>query len=432
MAEISRRDFLRIGGAAAALGAVGFPGLSFAAGSSKRVVVVGGGIGGATAAKYIRLADPSIEVTLIEPKTGYYTCFMSNEVIVGQRKLETLAFGYDGLKRHGVSVVHDRVSAIDPHHHRVTTAGGRQFEYDRCIVSPGVDFRWDAIEGYSPEVAKTIPYAYEAGPQTTLMRKQLEAMRDGGTVIIVPPTNPYRCPPGPYERASEIAWYLQHNKPRSKVLILDPKDEFEVHQDFFAGWKRHYGYGTDKSMIDWVSRGNGGHVTRVDPKTMTLTATLDTYKGDVINIIPPQKAGKIAFAADLTDDSGWCPVTERTFESTRHADIHVIGDSSIATPLPKSGYSANVEAKVCAAAVVALLNGKPTPDPTFINTCYALITPDDGFSVAMVYRLGADGRIQKVKGAGGLSPTDEPDEIRKEEAVYDHSWFRNITQDVFA
>ena len=431
MAQITRRNFLKLaGGAAAATTTLGFSKLSLA-GSAKRVVIVGGGIGGATAAKYIKRMDASVDVTVIEANANYYTCFMSNEVLSGERSIDAIKFGYAGLAAHGVNVVHDWVTAIDASAHTVTTKSGKSYPYDRCIVSPGVDFRWDTIEGYDAEVAETVPHAWKAGPQTMTLRKQLEAMPDGGKVIIAAPPNPFRCPPGPYERASQIASYLKTHKPKSKVLILDPKDKFSKFGLFTAGWKRHYGYGTDNSLIEWVSGSQGGKVEAVDAKAKTVTATVETFKGDVLNIIPAQKAGKIAFAAGLTNDAGWCPVDQHTFESTIHKDVHVIGDSSVASPMPKSGYSANSEAKVCAAAVVAMLNGNSAPTPSYINTCYSIIAPDDGISVAMVYRLGADGKIAKVEGAGGLTPSDASDEMRAREVQYAHSWFNNITNDVF-
>lgn len=429
--KLNRRDFVKATGGVAALGMLGTS--SFAiGGASKKVVIVGGGIGGATAAKYIRMADSSIEVTVIEANKHYHTCFMSNEVIGGERDMDSIKFGYSGLQGHGVKVVHDKVTGIDAGARTVTTAGGHSFNYDRCIVSPGVSFRWDTIEGYDEKVAETIPHAWKAGPQTATLRKQLEAMKDGGTVIIAPPPNPFRCPPGPYERASQIAHYLKSHKPKSKILILDPKDKFSKFGLFMAGWKKHYGYGTENSMIEWVKGADGGKIESVDAKAMTIQAAVESFKGDVLNIIPGQKAGTIAHMAGLANDSGWCPVDLKTFESTQHKHIHVIGDAAIQSPLPKSGYAANSEAKVCAAAVVALLNGHDTPQPSFVNTCYSLITPDDGISVAMVYNY-ADGKINKVAGSGGLTPGYDKTtmEMRKREVLYAHSWFKNITADVF-
>lgn len=430
MSKFNRRDFIKLTGSAAVAGmVVGFPQIVGAAG--KKVVIVGGGIGGATAAKYIRMADSSVEVTLVEPKADYHTCFMSNEVLAGERSIDSIRFTYDGLKGHGVNVVKDSVTAIDPAARTVTTAGGQTLSYDRCIVAPGISLLYDSVPGYSAEVAESVPHAWKAGPQTVTLRKQLEAMPDGGTVVIVAPPNPFRCPPGPYERASLIAHYLKNNKPKSKVLILDPKDKFSKQGLFTAGWKKFYGYGTDNSMIEWISGAAGGKVESFDAGSMTLQAAVESFKGDVINIIPAQRAGTIAQSAGLTNDSGWCPVNPKTFESTVHAGIHVVGDASIASPLPKSGYAANSEAKVCAAAVVDLLNGREPGQPSYVNTCYSIVGKDHGISVAAVYRLGDDGKIASVEGAGGLTPGDASEEMLKREVTFAHSWFQNITHDTF-
>ena len=430
MTNINRRKVLQFGGAAIVAGAsFGMAPFAIAQGT-KKVVVVGGGIGGVTAAKYLRIMDSSIEVTLIEPNADYHTCFMSNEVLSGARDISSIRFTYDGLKGHGVNVVKDMVSGIDAAKRVVTTAGGQSFNYDRCIVSPGVDFKWDTIEGYDAEVAEKVPHAWKAGAQTALLRDQLKAMDDGGTVVIAPPPNPFRCPPGPYERASQIASYFKASKPKSKILILDPKDGFSKQGLFTDGWKRHYGFGTDNSMIEWVSAAEGGTVDSFDAATNTVGAAVEDFKGDVVNIIPAQKAGKIAFVAGLTNEKGWCPIEGKTFESTIHKNIHVIGDSAVASPLPKSGYAANSEAKVCAAAIVAMLSGKDAPQPSFVNTCYSVIAPGDGISVAMVYNY-ADGKINKVEGSGGLTPSEYNADYRAREEQYAHSWFKNITADVF-
>ncbi len=423
MSEISRRGFVKLAGAATAVGMIGMPHIARAAG--KRVVVVGGGTGGATAAKYIRMMDSSIEVTLIEADNHYHTCYMSNEVLSGERSIESIRFGYDGLKGHGVNVVHDTVTGIDPVGMKVTTKGGKTIAYDRCIVSPGIDFKWEAIEGYDAAVAEKIPHAWQAGPQTAMLRKQIEAMSDGGTVLIAAPPNPFRCPPGPYERASQIAMYLQHHKPKSKVLILDAKDKFSKQGLFTAAWKK-FGYN-----IEWVPAAQDGKVVRVDAGSMTAYGDINEHKADVLNIIPPQKAGAIAHAADLTDGD-WCPVDLLTFESKKHKNIHVMGDASVATKMPKSGYAANSQGKVVAAAVVALLNGQAPGEPSYVNTCYSIAGKDHGFSVAAVYRLNAaDNQIVPVKDAGGLTPGDASASDMKREVAYAHSWFKNITHDAF-
>ncbi len=424
MNKINRRNFIRIVGAATAVGAIGFPAIAAAAGK-KQVVVVGGGVAGATAARYIRLKDTSIEVTLIEPNEQYYTCFMSNEVIGGERELDSLKFGYDGLRKQGVTVVHDMVTAIDAAAGKVTTKGGSSFSYDRCIVAPGIAFQ-DDIEGYDMAAMEKFPHAWKAGPQTTLLRRQVEAMPDGGTVLISPPPNPFRCPPGPYERACQIANYFKHHKPKSKILIIDKKDAFSKQALFEQAWERHY-----PGMIEWRKAADtGGGVMRVNPGAGTVSTDFEELKADVINIIPAQKAGRIAEIAGLTDASGWCPVTGRTFESTIHKGIHVIGDAAIQAPLPKSGYAANSEAKVAAAAVVDLLNDREPGDPSWINTCYSIVAPADGVSVAMVYNLQG-GKVAKVEGAGGLSPLDGSAADREREVQYAYSWFKNVTRDIF-
>lgn len=443
MSKFTRRNFLKASGAAvAAASAMGAS--SFAiGGAGKKVVVVGGGMGGATAAKYIRMMDSSIEVTLIEANKDYYTCFMSNEVIGGVRDINDIKFGYTGLGKHGVKVVHAMATGIDAGKRVVKTSAG-DFSYDRCIVAPGIDFKFDMIDGYDAKIAEDIPHAWKAGSQTVTLRKQLEAMKDGGVVGICPPPNPFRCPPGPYERASQIAMYLKKHKPKSKIIILDPKPKFSKMGLFQEGWTNYYGYKGQNSaggMIEWYGTpkdSDDNVIQSVDAKTRTVVTGFNEIKADVLNIIPAQKAGKIAFAAGLTNDKGWCPVHGKTFESTIHKNIHVIGDAAIASPLPKSGYAANSEGKTAAAAIVALLSGADAPTPTLVNTCYSVISEDngayDGISVAKVYAWDEkQGKIIGVDGSGGLTPSgkDRDAEMREREVKYAHSWFENITADTF-
>ncbi|MES9850646.1 MAG: NAD(P)/FAD-dependent oxidoreductase [Candidatus Thiodiazotropha sp. L084R] len=426
MSNINRRDFIQFATLAGA--SFSFPQLALAA--NPKVVIVGGGVGGCTAAKYLRKLNPNIEVTLLETKRAYSSCFMSNEILSGDRTLESLTFDYEGLRRHGVKVVIDRVSAIEPDKKLVVTEGGQQFGYDACVVSPGVDFKWDAIEGYDEKVAERVPHAWFAGPQTVTLRKQIESMPEGGKVIIVAPPNPYKCPPGPYERAAQIAMYCKHHKPKAKILILDPKDKFSKQGLFEQGWSKLYGFGTDNSMIEWVGAAGGGTVEELDPSTLTLQAEIEEFKGDVINIIPPQKAGKVAFASDLTDGD-WCPVNKLTFESSRHKGIYVLGDASSAAKMPKSAYAANSQAKVTAAAIVSHFNGIEPSDPTFVNTCYSILGEEHGISVAAVYSLDkANNTILPIKGSGGLSPMNASDQQRKREVSYAHSWFKNLIDDM--
>ena len=431
MSQVTRRNFIKLSTSVAVASMAGFPLLSF--GANKQVVVIGGGAGGATAAKYLRMLDASIDVTLIEQNEFYYTCFMSNEVVGGERTLDSIKFNYKGLEKRGIKVVKAKVTGIDADKKVVTVDGGQTFGYDRLIVSPGVEMKWGAIAGYDEAASEIMPHAWKAGPQTTLLRKQLEAMKDGGTVIVTAPAEPFRCPPGPYERASLIASYLKEHKPKSKVIILDAKDKFSKQDLFMQAWKQLYGYGTDKSLIEWRSVADQGKVVRVDAKAMAVYSgdMEDEHKADVINVIPPQTAGKIAIDAGLANEAGWCPVDRKTFESKQRKEIHVIGDASDASKMPKSAYSANTQAKVCAAAVVAALQGKDMIEPAYSNTCYSIVGKDYGISVAAVYRLGADGVINSVEGSGGVSPKDATAEHRKREVAYAHSWFNNITNDMF-
>jgi sulfide dehydrogenase [flavocytochrome c] flavoprotein subunit len=424
MTSIDRRSFIGLAGGVTALGMLGMP-LHVLGAPKARVVVIGGGYGGAIAAKYLRLADPGIEVTLIEQNKKFVSCPLSNEVLSGEASIDSLSFGYGGLEARGVKLVFDAATAIDPQKRRVTVKGGKSYDFDFAVVSPGVEFKWGAIEGYDEAASQVIPHAWKAGPQTLLLRKQIEAMRDGGTVFIVAPPNPFRCPPGPYERAAQIALYFKHHKPRSKVVILDAKDAFSKQALFQQGWDMHY-----PGMISWVGAAGDGKVQRVDVKSRKLFTEFGEHQGDVINIIPAQKAGPIAQVAGLTDQSGWCPVNQKTFESSLHKSIYVIGDSCASGPMPKSAYSANTQGKVCAAAIVARVRGEPEPEPAYANTCYSLITPDHGISVAHVFRL-VDGKITEVKGSGGVSPIDATAFDRRAEATYARSWFKNITAEMF-
>lgn len=433
MSKFNRRDFLKVSGAAAtAAGMSLYAGSSFA-GAKGRVVVVGGGMGGATVAKYIKRGDANIDVTIIEPNKTYYTGFTSNLTLSGMVTMDQLAHTYEGLAAMGINIVHDAVTEIGDK--SVKTANGGSYDFDRCVVSPGVDFKF--VEGHSEEIAnKSVTHAYKSGHQMNLLGKQIKAMKDGGTVVIAAPRNPFRCPPGPYERVSQIASYLKANKPKSKIIVLDPKDKFSKFGLFREAWKVHYGFDPEKdggegSMIQWVKGAAGGAVESVDAGSNTAVCSIEEFKGDVLNVIPDMKAGNIAFTAGLTDGD-WCPVDLQTFESKKRANIHVIGDSSAAKGLPKSGYAANSEAKVCAAAIVAALNGKNAPIPAYTNTCYSVVAPNDAFSVAAVYQLAAD-KSKVMKVSGGLTPSGDKRNPahREREVAYALSWYDNITSDAF-
>jgi sulfide dehydrogenase [flavocytochrome c] flavoprotein subunit len=428
----SRRHFLKTLAAGSLVTLSGIPLRSW--GANAHVVIIGGGTGGATAAKYLKKADASIRVTLVEKNPRYYTCYMSNEVLGGDRDLESLGFGYEGLRdNYGVEIIHDEVTQMDADNKTISLAGGSSLNYDRCIVSPGIDFRYDLIDGYDATIAETeIHHAWKAGSQTTALRAQLEAMEDGGTFVMAAPPNPYRCPPAPYERVSQVAHYFKEHKPASKILILDPKTSFAKQPLFEEGWMDLYGYGSDDSMIEWVS-GADFLVNAVDAGSKTVTTVGGTtIDADVLNIIPAQKAGAIAFTAGLTDDTGWCPIKPATFESTLLPNIHVIGDSSNASPLPKSGFAANSEAKACALAVAALLNDREPAQASFTNGCYSVVGKDYAISIVAIYQTAKDGlSIEKIPNAGGMSPLQASDDERKVDVQYAYSWYNNFTKDIF-
>jgi sulfide dehydrogenase [flavocytochrome c] flavoprotein subunit len=446
MNGFDRRTFLKALAAAPVASVLSVP-AARAATSKARVLVVGGGYGGATAAKYLRVLDPAIAVTLIERETLYTSCPLSNEVISGERDIKTLEVGYDGLRRHGVELLHDEAGQIDPVKKTVTTAGGKTLEYDALVLSPGVDFDFGALEGLTRELAETrLPHAWKAGPQTLLLKQQLEAMPDGGTFIIVVPPGPFRCPPGPYERAAQVALHCKtHGKARSKVLILDANDSFSKKALFEQAWKELYGYG-EGGMIEWVPASKDGKVERIDAETLTCYAGFGEYKGDVVNVIPPHHAGKIAKDLGLaTFKDKWCEVRPENMESTKQKDIYVVGDACVGgelasnNPFPKSAHMAISQAKVVAASLVAKFNGLPPPEPIYTNTCYSVVGHDWGFSVVHLFRVDA-GQWVYVKSGSGISPvtmgTKEapkpvPRLYRKLEVEYADGWLRNVMADAF-
>ena len=418
----SRRDFLKTAAAGASAAMLSLP--AIAQGAGGRVVVVGGGFAGTTCARYVKRIDPRISVTLVEASPTFIACPFSNLIIAGLRELKAQEFGYDKLAADQVTVQISPGTAVDPQGRTVTLGNGARLPYDRLVLAPGIDIRWDGLPGYTESAAERMPHAWKAGEQTTLLRRQLEAMEDGGTVVMSAPANPFRCPPGPYERACLIAHYLKTKKPRSKLIILDAKDAFSKQRLFQNAWKALY------PNLEWVSLSNGGKVTSVDVGAMTLVTDFGRHKADVANVIPPQKAARIAEIAGAADRTGWCPIDPATFESKLQPNVHVIGDASIAGAMPKSAFSANAQAKVCAAAVARLVAGGKPDDPKLINTCYSLVAPDYGISVAGVYRP-ADGQIKEVEGSGGVSPADAPSSTRALEATFANDWFKTITQEVF-
>ncbi|WP_128561122.1 NAD(P)/FAD-dependent oxidoreductase [Methylobacterium crusticola] len=388
-----------------------------------RVVVVGGGFGGVTAARALHGAG--LAVTLVEPAETYVACPFSNEVIAGLRPMSAQVFGYEGVRRAGIALARTAAVAVDGGARRLRLADGGSLDYDRLVLSPGIALRFDALPRYDEAAAEAMPHAWKAGAQTERLAAQLAAMPDGGTVVLSVPGNPYRCPPGPYERASLIAHVLKTRKPRSKLIVLDAKDTFSKQRLFEAAWKALY-----PDHLEYVPLAGGGQVTSVDPATLTVATDFAAYKAAVACIIPPQRAAPIAAAAGVADRTGWCPIDPVTFESRLVPGIHVVGDAAIAGAMPKSAFAANAQAKACADAVAALLADRPPTPPKLINTCYSLVAPGYGISVAGVYHP-ANGVLADVEGAGGTSPLDAPARVRQEEATYAEDWYRTITGAVF-
>ena len=421
---ITRRRFLELGVVATASAAV-LPVPTLAQGAAPRVVVVGGGFAGASCARALRHVDPRIAVTLIEASPTFTACPFSNGVIAGLRELSAQQFTYEHVAADGITIARQLATAMDVPGKAVVLLDGRRVPYDRLVLAPGIDIRWGALPGYDEPTATQMPHAWKAGEQTLLLRRQLEAMEDGGLVVISAPANPFRCPPGPYERASLIAHYLKTKKPKSKLLVLDAKDTFSKQRLFQSAWAELY-----PGLLEWVPLSKGGNVTSVDGATRTLVTDFGKHQAKVANVIPPQKAGRIAELAGVADRSGWCPIDPVTFESKLQPGIHVIGDAAIAGAMPKSAFAANSQAKTCAAAVALLLTGGTPPTPKLINTCYSLVAPDYGISVAGVY-APSNGQLADVPGSGGVSPSDAPRASRAAEAVLAEAWFRTITGEVF-
>ena len=429
---LDRRSFIKILGSASGValaGCAGAPSVSsgsageIMAKTGRRVIVIGGGYGGSIAAKYVRMLDKSIEVVMVERNKQFISCPFSNFYIAGiTNDMNALTINYDRLAaNHGIKMVYAEVTAIDPAAKTVVTSAGT-LAYDRLIVSPGIDFRTEEIEGYDAKTPESIPHAWKTGAQSTLLRNQLQSMKDGGTVIMSMPLTPYRCPPGPYERSCLIASYLKQHKPKSKLILLDANPDVVSKKPLFTkAWSTYY-----KDNFQYIG---AKKVTQVNVagKSVSIEGVED-FKGDVINLIPPQRAADLAVKAGLVgDDKKWCPVDAVSFQSTKHKDIHVIGDAtalpSDGPPMPKSGYSANSQAKVCAQNVVNLMNGKEPVEFSGINVCYSALNEHESVSVANVYAIKG-GKIISVPNSGGISPVDFS--LTKAEHAYAESWLRNI------
>jgi sulfide dehydrogenase [flavocytochrome c] flavoprotein subunit len=416
---MTRRNVVRGIAASAAL-ALPSPSLAqYAA----RVVVIGGGFGGAGCARALKRTDPKLQVTLIEPNRTFVACPFSNEVIAGLRQIEAQSFSYDRIAAEGIIVIAQAVLRVDPQTRTVGLADGVSLGYDRLVLAPGIDVRFDALPGYDEAASQKMPHAWKAGEQTVLLRRQLEAMDDGGLVVLAVPAAPLRCPPAPYERASLIAHYLKARKPRAKILILDAKDGFSQQRLFENAWKELY-----PGMIERIALSQGGRVISVDPATNTIATDFGNYTAEVANVIPPQKAGRIAEIAGAADTTGWCPIDPVTFASKLVPNIHVIGDACIAGGIPKSASAANAQGKACAGAVANLIAGKSADVPKLTGACYNTVAPGYAFSQSGIY-APKDGVFAEVEGA--TSPVDAPRGLRAREADNAHAWFKTITEDTF-
>jgi sulfide dehydrogenase [flavocytochrome c] flavoprotein subunit len=418
--KLDRRNF--IGSSAAIAAALSAP--TVMASGKPRVVVVGGGAGGATAARYIaKDSKGAIDVTLVEPTRSYYTCFFSNLYIGGFRTLDSIGHSYGNLAtEYGINVVHDWAVGIDRGAKTVSLAGGSTLNYDRLILSPGIDFIDGSVEGWSINAQNKMPHAYKAGSQTELLKAQIEAMPQGGVFAMVAPPNPYRCPPGPYERISMTAHLLKAKNPTAKIIVADPKPKFSKMGLFQEGWGGHY-----SGMIDWIGSEFGGGNVSVDPDAMTVTIDGEVTKVDACNVIPAMKAGRICEIAGITEGN-WAPVSGHTMQSRIDENIHVLGDASAQGDMPKSGYSANSQAKVAAMAVRGALTGSKVFPAKFSNTCWSLIDTNDGVKVGATYEA-TDEKIAKIDGF--VSKTGEAADLRK--ATYEESigWYSGITADMF-
>lgn len=425
---MNRRDFNKILLGATALSLVTSSCLANMAipKNKKRVVIVGGGFGGATAAKYLKKFSSNTEVILIEQNKDYYTCPFSNTVIAGINKIEYIKHNYKTLeKKYKIIVIHEKVKKVDGTINSVILENGKIIPYTKAIVAPGIDFKYE--NGYVEGSELFAPHAYKAGAQTSLLREQLENMKDGGTFVMVAPKDPFRCPPGPYERVSLVAHYLKTNKPNSKIIILDQKNKFSKQALFQEGWENLYA-----NMIEWRSTEFGGKVISVDPKNKIVKTEDEEIIADVLNYIPDQKAGKLAFDSGLTQGD-WCPINTKTFESKLVKDIYVIGDAAVAAPMPKSGFSANSQGKIVALQISRSLKDMPNVNPPKLaNTCYSLVSPTYAISIAAVYEAQEDKIVDlKDLGAGGLSPANAEASFRAQEAQYAVAWYKNQMGDVF-
>ena len=421
MSKMSRRSFVGI--MTASTTALAMPSIAF--GAKPKVVVIGGGAGGATAAKYIaKDSKGAIDVTLVEASKKYYTCFYSNLYLGDFRSYDSIGHSYDKLSsNHGVNVVHEWAVSVDNSAKKVNLGSGVSLPYDKLVISPGVDLKYSSVNGYSPEDQTRMPHAWKSGTQVQVLKDQVMNMKKGGTFVMVAPPNPYRCPPGRYERISMIAHQFKKTNPTAKIVVLDPKKKFSKMGLFLEGWQKHY-----PGMIEWIDPEAHGGIKNVNAEKMEIVTDLDTFKADAACIIPAQKAGAIAMAAGV-NKGDWCPIVASSMQSQADKNIYVLGDASVAKSMPKSGFSANSQAKVAANHIRGSLTGSRVFEPRYANTCWSLVAVNDGIKVGASYKAGSD-KIDPT--SKFVSKTGEDSATRK--ATYEESigWYQGITTDMFA
>ena len=421
MSKYTRRSFVKIASLSAT--ALSMPSIAF--GALPRVVVIGGGAGGATAAKYIaKDSKGKVDVTLIEASKRYYTCFFSNLYLGDFRNYGSIGHNYYGLAvNRGVNVVHEWAKSVDPAAKKVNLGSGGSISYDKLVVSPGIDLKYDSINGYSADVQSKMPHAWKSGTQVQLLKNKVKGMKKGGTFVMVPPPNPYRCPPGPYERVSMIAHQFKKSNPTAKIVVLDPKKKFSKMGLFQEAWQKHY-----PGMIEWIGVNTHGGLKNINAATMEFETDLDTFKAVAASVIPAQQAGRIAMNAGV-NKGDWCPIVPASMQSQADENIYVLGDASIAKSMPKSGFSANSQAKVAANHIRGSLTGSKVFTPRFANTCWSLVATNDGIKVGANYDAKPD-KINKT--SGFISKTGEDSNLRK--ATYEESigWYSGITSDMFS
>ena len=421
MSKYSRRSFVKM--ASLSVATLSMPSLAF--GALPRVVVIGGGAGGATAAKYIaKDSKGKVDVTLIEASKRYYTCFFSNLYLGDFRNYGSIGHNYYGLAvNRGVNVVHEWATSVDAAAKKVNLGSGGSVSYDKLVISPGIDLKYDSINGYSADVQSKMPHAWKSGTQVQLLKNKVKGMKKGGTFVMVPPPNPYRCPPGPYERVSMIAHQFKKTNPTAKIIVLDPKKKFSKMGLFQEAWQRHY-----PGMIEWIGVDTHGGLKNINAATMEFETDLDTFKADAASVVPAQKAGGIAMTASV-NKGDWCPIVAGSMQSQADENIYVLGDASIAKSMPKSGFSANSQAKVAANHIRGSLTGSKVFPARYSNTCWSLVATNDGVKVGASYKAGAE-KIDVT--SKFISKTGESSDLRK--ATYEESigWYEGITSDMFS